>query len=168
MAAISKRPLGPVRTRAAGCALAWLVLAAAAAHGDEGDTARGELDEHRRLWEEAAIDAYEYGYNKYCECHRETPPETRVAVRGGKVVGVRHQPFGFEHFVEAEPRNFEWYWTIDGLFALVATALERGVDFRVDYDASLGYPTHVYIDHDPSMIGEELDVRVTRLERLAD
>jgi len=141
-----------------------VLIAPFVAYGDDRDA----LDEHRRLWEQASIDAYVYAYQKYCECHPETPPETYVTVRDAKVVDVRHQPFGFDHYVQAEPRNFEWYWTIDDLFDLVGNALERGSDLRVEFDAALGFPTYVFIDHDANLIGDEVDVRVTKLERLEE
>jgi len=141
-----------------------LIGASAVARGDDAQA----LDAHRRLWEQAAIDAYVYAYQKYCECHPETPPETYVTVRAEKVVDVRHQPFGFDHYVQAEPRNFEWYWTIDDLFDLVGNALERGSDVRVEFDSALGFPTHVFIDHDADLIGDEVDVRVTKVERLEE
>jgi hypothetical protein len=144
-------------------AVCWLLLSAAAAVAAEQ-----ELEENRERWRAAAVGDYEYGYNKFCECHRDTPPETLVTVRDGNVVGVRHRPFGFDHEVEAEQRNLEWYWTVEGLFDLVQTALERGVEVRAAYDPTLGFPTHVFIDYDAGMIGEELDLRLTRLEPLAE
>ena len=134
--------------------------------GAEDAAESAALREHRLIWSAVAIDDYEYGYNKYCECHREAPPETLVTVRDGEVVRVRHVHADTETVIEAEQRNFEWYWTVDGLFDLVATALEREVEVRADYDPTLGYPTRVFIDYDPNLIGEELDVRLTRLERL--
>jgi len=161
---IFDRPsLGRRVTAAAALCLAPLlvVLTASAAEPEE-------LAKHRSLWQAAGVDAYEYAYNKYCDCHRETPPETFVTVRGGEVVGVRHRPFGFEHYVEAEPRNFEWYWTVDGLFDLVGTALQSDAEVRVDYDPALGHPTRIYVDYDADLIGDELDLRLTRLDRLAD
>ena len=135
-----------------------------AARADDAAT----LSERRSAWQQASLDSYVYAYNKYCECHPETPPETYVTVRAGEVVDVRHQPFGFDHYVQAEPRNFEWYWTIDQLFDLAANALERGSDVRLEFDAQLGYPTHVFIDHDRDLIGDEVDVRVTKLEPLEE
>ena len=36
--------------------------------------ADAELDGARARWQSAAIASYEYGYNKYCDCHRESPP----------------------------------------------------------------------------------------------
>lgn len=141
--------------------LAALAVAAAAGEGE------AELEKHRTLWQAAGVEAYEYGYNKFCECHPETPPETLVTVRGGEVVGVRHRPFGFDHDVHAEQRNLQWYWTVEGLFDLVDAALEREAEVRTAYDEMLGFPTHVYIDYDTDLIGDELDVRLTRLEPLA-
>lgn len=132
-----------------------------------GQSEAEELEKHRALWQTAGVAAYEYGYNKFCECHRETPPETLVTVRDGDVVGVRHRPFGFDHDVQAEQRNLQWYWTVEGLFDLVDAALERQAEVRTAYDATLGFPTHVYIDYDTNLIGDELDVRLTRLEPLA-
>lgn len=140
------------------------VLAAPAASANDA----AALEAHRGLWEQAAIEAYVYAYNKYCECHPETPPETYVTVRADQVVDVRHQPFGFDHYVQAEPRNFQWYWTIDQLFDLVGNALSRGSVVRVEFDAELGFPTHVFIDHDENLIGDEVDVRVTKLEPLEE
>jgi hypothetical protein len=124
------------------------------------------LAEHRRLWEAANLDAYVYAYNKYCECHAETPPETFVSVRSGEVVDVRHQPFGYDHYVQAEPRNFQWYWTVEQLFELAESAIARGSEVSVEYDGTLGYPTRLYIDHDADLIGDELDLRLTRLDPL--
>ena len=121
------------------------------------------LEEHRALWQQAGLDAYVYAYNKFCECHPETPPETYVTVRGGEVVDVRHKPFGYEHYVQAEARNFEWYWTIDQLFDLAGNALDRGSVVRLEFDSELGFPTHVFIDHDENLIGDAVDVRVTQV-----
>jgi hypothetical protein len=140
--------------------IALLLMLGTSAAADE----RQALDEHRELWREAGLDAYVYAYNKFCECHPETPPETYVTVRGGEVIDVRHKPFGYEHYVQAEARNFEWYWTIDQLFDLAGNALDRGSVVRLEFDATLGFPAHVFIDHDENLIGDEVDVRVTQLE----
>jgi len=123
--------------------------------------ADAELDAARTRWQSAALRGYEYGYHKYCECHRDSPPETTVTVRDGKVVGVRHRPVGSATEVPAAEKNLEYYWTVDGLFALIASAQQRGVQVRVQYDAALGFPREVYIDYDADFIGDELDVRLT-------
>ncbi len=138
-----------------------LALAATPALAD------AELDAARARWESAALSGYEYSYHKYCECHRDSPPETTVTVREGKVVGVRHRPVGSATEVPAADKNLEYYWTVDGLFRLIASAQARGVQARAQYDAALGFPREVYIDYDADFIGDELDVRLTGVTALA-
>jgi hypothetical protein len=145
------------RLAAGSCALVALV-AALGAHADPA------LDAAQRQWRAAGLTSYEYGYHKFCECHRESPPETVVTVRGGEPVAVRHRPAGSD--VEVPGRNPEYYWTVDGLFELVASALERGVTVRVAYDEARGFPREVYIDYDPNLIGDEVDVRLTSVTPL--
>jgi hypothetical protein len=123
--------------------------------------ADADLDGARARWQAAALAGYEYGYHKYCECHRESPPETTVTVRDGTVVGVRHRPAGTTTEVPAADKNLSYYWTVDGLFDLIASAQARGVQVRAAYDAALGFPREVYIDYDADFIGDELDVRLT-------
>jgi hypothetical protein len=122
------------------------------------------LDGARARWQAAAITSYEYGYQKYCDCHRESPPETVVTVSDGSVTGVRHRPAGTT--TEVPGKDFEYYWTVDGLFTLIASAQARGVQVRAAYDADLGFPREIYIDYDTKLIGDELDVRLTRVTRL--
>ncbi|RPI61402.1 MAG: hypothetical protein EHM50_05740, partial [Lysobacterales bacterium] len=100
----------PIRVAVAAIALAAAMPALA-------DVA---LDDARARWQSAALARYEYGYHKYCECHRESPPETVVTVSGGAVTGVRHRPAGSTAEVPAADKNFEYYWTVDGLFGLIA------------------------------------------------
>lgn len=127
-----------------------------------------DLRQAEAAWQGAAIADYEYGYNKYCDCHRENPPETLVTVSANAVVNVRHRPQDSDRIVPAEPRNFPLYWTIDDLFVLVESALSRDAVVRADYDRALGYPTSIYIDYDAALIGDEVDVRITRFTRQAD
>ena len=146
----------PIRVAVAAVALAAAMPALADA----------VLDDARARWQSAALARYEYGYHKYCECHRESPPETVVTVNGDAVTGVRHRPAGSTIEVPAADKNFEYYWTVDGLFGLIAAALDRGVQVRAAYDAALGYPREIYIDYDADFIGDELDLRVTGVTRL--
>ena len=137
---------------------AWLPQAA---HADAA------LDAALARWRAARLVSYEYGYHKFCECHRDSPPETVVSVRDGTVVNVRHRPVGSTSEVPAAEKNFEYYWTVDGLFELVAAAQARHVEVRAQYDAALGYPTSIYIDYDKNLIGDELDVRLTSVTSLS-
>jgi hypothetical protein len=128
--------------------------------------ADAQLDAARARWQSATLAAYEYGYHKYCECHRESPPETVVTVSGGNVTRVRHRLAGSDVEVPAADKNFQYYWTVEGLFDLIASALDRGVQVRASYDAALGFPREVFIDYDTDFIGDELDVRLTAVTRL--
>ena len=138
-------------------------LAVAVAAPVLGDAA---LDDARSRWQAAALAGYEYGYHKYCECHRDSPPETTVTVRDGQVVGVRHRPANTDAVVPAADKNLEYYWTVEGLFGLIASALERGVQVRALYDSERGFPREVFIDYDAEFIGDELDLRLTGVTAL--
>lgn len=139
---------------------AWS-LGACPAFGDEA------LEGARSRWQSAALAGYEYGYHKYCECHRESPPETVVTVRNDKVVGVRHRPAGTAVEVPAADKNLDYYWTVDGLFGLIASAEQRGVEVRAVYDEALGFPREIFIDYDANFIGDELDLRLTAVNAVA-
>jgi hypothetical protein len=118
--------------------------------------------EHRARWQAAAIADYAYGYNKYCACHPDNPPETVVTVRGGKVVRVYHLHEDSDREVPARDGSLDLYWTIDGLFDLIDAAERAGAEVRVRYDESLGYPRQLYIDYDKNLVGDEVDLRITR------
>lgn len=125
-----------------------------------------ELDAHRATWQAADVERYSYGYRKFCECHRDAPPETVVAVDGDTITRVYHRHDDSEREVPAREGSTDLYWTIDDLFDLVASALARDADVRVSYDATLGFPTSVYIDYDRGYVGDELDIRLTGLDVL--
>ena len=146
---------------AAVSAVAALLIGALPAAADEA------FDAARARWRAASFPAgYEYGYRKHCECYRDEPPETLVTVRDGRVADVRHRHAGSGTDVPADARNFDAYWTVDDLFDLVATALERGSVVRVFYDDARGYPTKLFIDHDRDAIGDELELELTRVTAL--
>jgi hypothetical protein len=142
------------------------VLACVLCCGAAPAAADAALEGARARWQAAQLSAYEYGYHKFCECHRESPPETIVSVRNGDVFRVRHRPAGSATEVPAADKNFDYYWTVDGLFRLLATAFERGVTVRAAYDADLGFPREIYIDYDADFIGDELELRLTEVTAL--
>jgi hypothetical protein len=141
------------------CALASVAPAPRA-----GAAAVDELQASWARWTAAGLASYEYGYNKYCDCHRDTPPETVVVVADGAVERVYHLYAGSVSEVPAREGSTELYWTIEDLFRLIEGALERNATVRARYDAALGYPTAVFVDYDADFIGDEIDVRLTRLD----
>jgi hypothetical protein len=130
--------------------LSACALVASAQAPYAGAAAVDELQASWARWTAAGLTSYEYGYNKYCDCHRDTPPETVVVVTAGEV--------------PAREGSTELYWTIEDLFRLIEGALERNATVRARYDASLGYPTALFVDYDADFIGDEIDVRLTRLD----
>ena len=149
--------------RNASIVLAAVASALMAATGAVADEAL-ELSQAR--WSDAAPGHYVYAYQKYCECHRDTPPSTFVEVDDGVVVRVYHVHEESDREVPAREGSLDLYWTFDDLLDLLAAAGERGTTYRGSYDDALGYPTQVFIDYDPGYIGEELDIRVTSFELL--
>lgn len=126
-----------------------------------------DLAAARAVWRRAALTDYEYGYRKYCACHPDTPPETIVTVRGGTVARVRHRPVDSTTEVPAKPGSEQYYWTIDELFDLIASAKARGASVQATYDAERGFPKEIHIDYDKNAIGDELDVVLTTVTPLA-
>ena len=155
---VNRRPRTPQAYWRAAVA-GWLVAAALPCLAQQDPA----LVAAERAWRAAAPASYEYGYRKYCECHPDTPPETIVTVRDGRVVGVRHRPVGYDREVPAEARNFQYYWTVDGLFELLEAAFARGAQVRATYDPARGFPTEVHIDYDRNAIGDELDIKLTQV-----
>jgi hypothetical protein len=129
-------------------------------------SADAELDAAQARWRAAGLTGYEYGYHKYCDCHRDSPPETTVSIRDGKVIRVRHRPAGTTTDVPAADKNLDYYWTVEGLFQLIGSALDRGVQVRASYDAAQGFPREIFIDYDTELIGDELDLRLTSVRPL--
>jgi len=145
-------------------ALLVILHSAGAQTADVNEPLSARLDMARALWQQAGFDQYVYGFNKYCDCHRETPPETLVEVTRGAVTDVRHIMVKTGDTVPASARNFALYWTVDDLFALLERALQKEAVVRADFDAELGLPSRIFIDYLPDVVGDELDVRITRFE----
>lgn len=146
------------------CAAALLATHAGAQ--EVTDTFSDRLAQARTRWHSAAIVRYEYAYNKFCECHAETPPETLVSIESGVVTDVRHRMAKTGDVVPAAAKNFSLYWSVDDLFALLERAANGTATVQADFDAQLGVPQRIFIDYLPDLIGDELDVRVTHFDAL--
>lgn len=139
-----------------------LALGAAASFADEAGLA--ELAAARERWQSAHSGDYVFAYRKHCECNRDEPPETVVSVAGSRIVSVthRHEDTGTE--VPARAGSLDLYWTVDGLFDRLGRALAGDAVVRVAYDPGQGYPTSIFIDYAPALIGDETDLRQIRVE----
>ncbi len=139
-----------------------LALGASASFADEAGLA--ELAAARARWQSAHSGDYAFAYRKHCECNRDEPPETVVTVASGRIVSVshRHEDTGTE--VPARAGSLDLYWTIDGLFDRLGRALASEAVVRVAYEPEQGYPTAIFIDYAPALIGDETDLRQIRVE----
>lgn len=154
------------RGRRDAAALRLTLAAAIVCAGWTTAAADEALSAARERWSAAGLTAYEYGYRKSCECYNEEPPETLVTVRAGRVLDVRQRHAGSDADVRGPHRNLDVYWTVDGLFELIESALARNGTVRAAYHATLGYPTDIYIDYDADSIGDELELALTRVSAL--
>ncbi|HEU0051744.1 MAG TPA: DUF6174 domain-containing protein [Longimicrobium sp.] len=123
--------------------VASLVLAGACRTPSPADAPAplpAEAAAHRRTWEAARPAAYVFTYERMCFC---VGPRGRVIVevRGNEIVGARFAEGG-----AAVPREeWEGLLTVDGAFQRIAEAARSGQALKVEYDATLGYPTRVEI-----------------------
>jgi hypothetical protein len=123
-----------------------------------------QLAAARERWLSIQSGDYVYGYRKYCDCNRDQPPETVVTVADGRIVSVSHLHEDTATEVPAREGSLDLYWTIDGLFDKLAAALAGDAVVRVEYEPARGYPTSLYIDYDAALIGDETDLRLTRVQ----
>jgi hypothetical protein len=123
-----------------------------------------DLVASRARWAEAGISDYEYSYQRVCECHPEQPADTIVTVRDGKVAAVRYARKDYVEDISLASDRLGWFRTIDDLFTLLDTATAREAEIRVSFDPRYGYPAAVHIDYVADLVGDEVDLRVTRFE----
>ncbi len=125
-----------------------------------------ETVEARARWRAAAMDDYEYSYQRVCDCHPDQLADTIVTVNDGEVVAVRYSREDYAADVPVAADRLSWFRTIDDLFALVENAAANGADVTATFDAERGYPTQVYVDYVRDLIGDEVDLTITAFRRL--
>ena len=137
---------------------AVLLILMLALHGcavlePEPDAAdRRALSRARSLWQRVGPTSYRYVYAARCGmCSPYAARATWVTVEKGRVIDAA--------YVESnEPINEspQVFGTVDSLFALVQRAYdEHASEVRVQYDATLGYPTDVWVDWRGDMADDE-------------
>ena len=126
------------------------------------DASPQDLAASRALWEAAGVANYEYSYQRVCECHPDQLADTIVTVSEGRVVAVRYARDDYSQEVAVAAEKVSWYRTIEDLFSLVETARASADVVRVSFDATHGYPATVYIDYVPDLVGDEVELKVTR------
>jgi len=125
-----------------------------------------ETADARARWQAAAIDDYEYSYQRVCECHPDQLADTIVTVTDGKVTAVRYARDDYAEDVAVAEDRLSWFRTIEDLFALVENAAANDADVRATFDAEHGYPTRVYVDYVRDLVGDEVDRTITAFQPL--
>ena len=99
-----------------------------------------------------------FAVERLCFCGAESRGPVRVRVQGMAVVERVYVDTG-----GPVPGTFaELFPTVDGLFALVRSAIEGGAyEVRVTYHAVLGVPIDVWIDYIENAVDDELGLTVT-------
>jgi hypothetical protein len=117
------------------------------------------LETARARWDAAGVDDYSYTISRGCFCPPEFIGPFQVAVRDGAIVSATRDGAAVDTAQVQIP-------TVPAIFDEIAEAIEAGAaEVRVTYDATLGYPTDVWIDQDRMMADEEMGYAVTDLVR---
>ncbi len=122
-----------------------------------------ELEAQRQVWAERGGSDYRVTVQRQCFCPDTDPVE--VTVTGGEVVQAIRSPLpgGTGSAEPLDAADYEDWFTVDGLFAVVEAALEQADDVAVRYDPTLGHPTSIEIDWIGAAIDDEVSYRVTDL-----
>ena len=120
----------------------------------------------RARWQAAAIDSYEYSYQRVCDCHPDQLADTIVTVTGGEVTAVRYAREDYAADVPVAVNRLSWFRTIEDLFSLVENAVANDAEVRVTFDTEHGYPTRVYVDYMRDLLGDEVDLTITAFRPL--
>lgn len=134
---------------------AFAPLLAIACSDATGPGVSFELAEAR--WAAEGPSHYQYVYDLSCECGVTGP--VRLNVENGVVTAFTLLPGSF---VAGDPPEPDHFPTIDDLFArLRAEAEADPVQFDVEYDDDLGYPTRASVDVGAQIADDEYTFRVT-------
>lgn len=146
------RTLAHSSARIATLACLFAITACAVLEPEPGAADRRALSRNRALWQRMGPQSYRYVYLPRCgECAPNYQRATWVTVQRGIVVDAEYVDGG-----EPVLTGPQVYATVDSLFALVERAYDNhAADVRVSYDATLGYPTEVWIDWRRDMADEE-------------
>lgn len=139
-----------------GLTIGALVLSTLAGCADEPPTSVAQGP--RATWADAGIDTYTITIERMCFCPDVGPYE--VSVEDGEAVSVTKDG-------EDVPLDDEslatWPLTVEDLFAEVDDAERTADDVTVSYDATLGFPRKIFIDHIENAIDDEMSYVVRDL-----
>jgi len=117
-----------------------------------------DLDNNRMLFAQDPRMSYQFTWQQSCFCPEDTIRPIRITVSGTNLTNAVY--VSDQQPVSAAVRDT--LKTIPGVFELIRQMLQRDADeIRVEYDASLHYPTSVFIDITKNASDEEMDLHLS-------
>jgi hypothetical protein len=126
----------------------------------EPDGQPDELERQREQWRSQDIQHYSMEFRASCFCGAEFTDLVIVDVVDDSIQSVSVKETGLPvQFMPADA-----WLTVEELFDAVERALENDAhEIEVTYDADLGYPDFIFIDHEEMAIDDEVGYRVLAL-----
>jgi hypothetical protein len=116
-------------------------------------SAQRELDAARALWNERQLSDYRFRVRRSCFCPKELRRERRITVRDGRPVRPN--------------RHVKPIASVGRLFNTVQDAIDGNASsLTVTYDARLGYPRTIAIDHYGQIADDEESITARWLKAL--
>jgi len=127
------------------CCWSLLLSACVLDCGESGDERSGldQLPDRQSQWQGNQLLNYQINYEMLCFCSLEL---TEVTVTNGAISKVVVRDHDGAILREALESEFSQYYAIDGFFDLISLKDNSADKLRVEYDASLGYPTFIEVD----------------------
>ncbi len=114
--------------------------------------------QNKQTWDSMGIDSYEFTQINTCYCYYR---ELQIRVENDTVVSVKDLNTG----TMLDPSNYATY-TMDDYFQTILSAIWQAEIVQVQYDASYGYPSQVYIDWNSMIADEETSFTITSFNPL--
>jgi len=121
---------------------------------------QNRLNKNRRKWESKSTKNYQYEFQRICFCLPASTKRVKITVRDGVAENIRLANTGDA----VDKAQYELYYTVDQLFDYIQAAIDKKAHLiKVTYDAELGYPTIVEIDHIRNAIDDEMRFKTGKL-----
>jgi len=124
------------------------------------DRERERLAQARAHWRGLGFTDYQYTFRRNCFCGPDVRDPVRIVVRQGNIVSI-------ERLTAGPPPDPQFYYTVEGLFDLLADAIENDAhQLQADYDSAFGYPVSAFIDYNAQLADEEQGFEASALQPL--
>ncbi len=119
--------------------------------------AQKELNQNQQKWEKNDIQDYSYQFQRSCFCPQEITRPVNINVQNGNVSNA-----SFADTKGKPPEQNQQ--SINGLFAIIQDAIDRGRQVEVKYDAKTGMPTKIVIDRNQMPVDGGQTITATNLQ----